>query len=723
MLKNKVKMKNFNIIIILLLFVSIFSCRKEVIDIQTETETENPIEIPGYVEEVNLINGDLFGQIIDSNNNPIENAIITVSNETIATNKYGTFFLENIQMNELGTYVKVAKEGYVLGTRLFYPQEGEESRIKVKLISQITSGIIQSDQGGIVEVEGGAQVNFEPNSFIRTDESEYQGEVHVITKYLDPTLVSTLDEMPGDLVGIRPFENNEEVSLISYGMLLVELESEDGQKLNLAPNTNAELKLPVPQALLSSAPAEIPLWYFNEEIGRWVEEGSANLENDFYIGEVSHFSFWNCDFPTEVINLEIKLNSTDGLPVGRRDLSLQICNEGNQLSGTTNANGMIAGKVPANRCLEIIVRDDCGDVLHQGEIGPFAIDSEIEIALNFNYEVTRISGELKCGTESSSALLVVDVGDGKLFFNVGPTFEIDLRVCPDLIGQVSCDFFDLLEQKESIVYNIDVAQENDLGLVDICAQDLDEYVSINFQGEELVFLGTSMERMDFVDPGVTIITGNLTGKEINIHFHGLTTGDYSGQTTFNNNTFYRNIITLNVNGFRTDGFLESLNITQYDTEGGYIIGNFNGILTQRTGSQSSFPVNGSFKVKVTPTELDGTYTEFISHGYRYVQPYIFGSFYPAWTIFQSRRSEHTNADLVVTTQNGYLAGQFLHTILDLNLVFHFQNTAEINEVTNFGEVGEMVSGFATGVYLEQSREPDIQAEFYFGYNVLRKEDR
>jgi len=734
-------MKNSNIVIILLLFVSIFSCRKEVIDIQTETETENPIEIPGYVEEVNLINGDLFGQVIDSDNNPIENAIISVSNETIATNKYGTFFLENIQMNELGTYVKVAKEGfkvakegYVLGTRLFYPQEGEESRIKVKLISQITSGIVQSDQGGVVEVEGGAQVNFEPSSFIRADGSEYQGEVHVITKYLNPTLASTLDEMPGDLVGIRPFENNEEVSLISYGMLLVELESEDGQKLNLAPNTNAELKLPVPQALLSSAPAEIPLWYFNEDIGRWVEEGSAILENGFYVGEVSHFSFWNCDFPAEVINLKIKLNSSDGLPVGRRVLSLQICNESNQLSGTTNANGVIRGKVPANRCLELIVKDDCGDVIHQGEIGPFDADSEIEIALNFNYEVTRISGELKCGTESSSALLVVDVGDGKLFFNVGPTFEIDLRVCPDLFDQVSCTFFDLADQKESIVYFVDVAEENDLGLVDICVEDLDEYISIKYGNDEVLFPSPILRIFDFVDPGFTEIRGQLGDVEVGLNFHGLTTGEYSGETSIEGEIFHQNTVTLTLPELTVDGLLDNFTVTEYGEVGDFIVGSFEGEMEDRQGDNQgeSITIQGTFKVKVTNQEHDGTFGQFIFDRRRYILSGLTGSI-RSDSDFLFRASGRNsdllkNHDLSMTIKPNDLGvyDKVFTLFLRISSYSFFisipQSFITEQTVTNFGEVGERVTGSAKGYGTNFFRENE-ETDIYISYDIRRQEDQ
>ena len=65
----------------------------------------------------------------------------------------------------------------------------------------------------------------------------------------------------------------------------------------------ADIVMPVPSEILNSAPATIPLWHFDEDLGSWVEEGQATLVNGEYVGQVSHFSFWNYDVPSNFIHL------------------------------------------------------------------------------------------------------------------------------------------------------------------------------------------------------------------------------------------------------------------------------------------------------------------------------------------------------------------------------------------------------------------------------------
>ena len=43
----------------------------------------------------------------------------------------------------------------------------------------------------------------------------------------------------------------------------------------------------------------MPLWYFDEQKGMWVEEGVATKQGNQYVGTVNHFTDWNCDIPSE----------------------------------------------------------------------------------------------------------------------------------------------------------------------------------------------------------------------------------------------------------------------------------------------------------------------------------------------------------------------------------------------------------------------------------------
>jgi hypothetical protein len=71
-------------------------------------------------------------------------------------------------------------------------------------------------------------------------------------------------------------------------------------ELKLRTGKQAAIRYAIPAALQASAPATIPLWYYDSELGKWKEEGSATRNGDYYEGMVSHFSYWNFDHPVTV---------------------------------------------------------------------------------------------------------------------------------------------------------------------------------------------------------------------------------------------------------------------------------------------------------------------------------------------------------------------------------------------------------------------------------------
>jgi hypothetical protein len=72
----------------------------------------------------------------------------------------------------------------------------------------------------------------------------------------------------------------------------------------LQPGKTAKLRFTIPSSLRSTAPATIPLWSVDETTGLWKQEGSATKGTDYYEGDVSHFSFWNCDASSQTFFLK-----------------------------------------------------------------------------------------------------------------------------------------------------------------------------------------------------------------------------------------------------------------------------------------------------------------------------------------------------------------------------------------------------------------------------------
>jgi hypothetical protein len=205
----------------------------------------------------------------------------------------------------------------------------------------------------------------------------YSGEVLVASTYLNPSDPSLMSYMPGSLAAVD--DNGEAVGMITYGMVGVELTAaSNGQKLQLAGGRKATIMLPLPETHIAHAPESIPLWYFDETAGIWQEEGAATRSGNSYVGQVSHFSFWNCDVSINTLTLEgtISLHSED-LPFSDVFVKLTRPNGSFALSGV-NALGYFSGIVPSGEVLELeVVAYDCQDVLYSEQIGPFSDDQDL----------------------------------------------------------------------------------------------------------------------------------------------------------------------------------------------------------------------------------------------------------------------------------------------------------------------------------------------------------
>ncbi|MBI5926802.1 MAG: immunoglobulin domain-containing protein [Aquabacterium sp.] len=122
------------------------------------------------------------------------------------------------------------------------------------------------------------------------------GQVKVAITPIDPA--SQTSAMPGS------YKADNGQSIESFGAIQVHLtDAATGKPLQLGAGKTATIRIPV-KTRSQTIPATIPLYYFKESTGLWVQEGSATLQHDatlgdYYEGSVSHFSTWNADKPIE----------------------------------------------------------------------------------------------------------------------------------------------------------------------------------------------------------------------------------------------------------------------------------------------------------------------------------------------------------------------------------------------------------------------------------------
>lgn len=207
--------------------------------------------------------------------------------------------------------------------------------------------------GGTVSMAGSpAQVTLPAAGLVNAATgAAFSGTVVVEMTPIDPGQ----NTMPGNYRA-----QGEALPIESMGALQVELRDAGGTLLNLAPGKTATIRIPVPSAV-ASPPLTIPLFYFKESTGLWVREGTATLAGNppqqYYEGQVSHFTFWNADQTADTIYINGCVVNGAGQPIDASVTSTGIDYFGSA-SVLTTSGGQF--KVAARRNSQVLVAADSG---------------------------------------------------------------------------------------------------------------------------------------------------------------------------------------------------------------------------------------------------------------------------------------------------------------------------------------------------------------------------
>jgi len=246
-------------------------------------------------EEAPQTSTPISGKICDMDGNVLSGATVLSGNNQATTDSLGYFNIDVDTLIGNRHVLRIQKDGYF--DRIYSKMVSDTMNYPIQLIKKEPSKFVtlkkfNANEGVIIEVNG-ATVTIPESSLAKNDGSDYNGTVDISVVYLSPTESPAMEPlMPGaDLMAIA--NDGDTVPLISYGMVNVEMSDENGNPLQLKDGCEAYLKYPAPKEFTSHD--TIPLWYFNEESGLWVEEGYSTRQGDEYVGSVKHFTWWNCD--------------------------------------------------------------------------------------------------------------------------------------------------------------------------------------------------------------------------------------------------------------------------------------------------------------------------------------------------------------------------------------------------------------------------------------------
>lgn len=312
--------------------------------------------------------GTLQGHVFFDDGTPAAGAEVTVYATTATTDVEGSFELAGLPAGEAPVTIRAEGAAPAFGSVL--AEDGQTTNATFRVLSLRTASLPDAAAGGTVTTDEGLMLQFAPNSLIDTNGVQVSGAVDVHYALFDTVL--SLIAAPGGL--LTTGRDGSLVPLVSNGMASVSL-SQRG--VEVQPVLPVGLSFPT---LGAPAPdcEEFRLYGFDEGSGVWVEEGGGAVVDDRFVGEVDHFSYWNCDAPAAGDGcIDITL-LREGAPVALQRVGVWLSNWTAAMP-TTDVLGSFRIPAPAGSVVSLgIVLDAEGQVsLEEADaiwsIGPITV--------------------------------------------------------------------------------------------------------------------------------------------------------------------------------------------------------------------------------------------------------------------------------------------------------------------------------------------------------------
>lgn len=363
-MRRKIHSLTFVFMALLMMLMTFASCSK-LQDLLNEGDDDDDDD--GGINTPELVEGRmediaLSGIVRDASGTPIEGVSIVSGSSAATTNTDGFFEFDQIQVVSVlndRSVVRFSKAGYFDVVRSMDADDDAADGASWEVVmckkenNDFTSIKTYSSSSDQTLQAGEMKIDMPQDGYkVDGTGAGYTGKVKSEMVYLDPNNERFAEMMPGgDLAAVR--SDNSSAQLVSYGMTDLNMYAENGNKLQLKEGSKAKLTFPIPAGMGENPPASIPLWSFNEKTGLWEEEGSAALQGNVYVGEVTHFSWVNLDYPEEqgTVYGYVKDDTGKVLPGVRLNIGQLLT------STVTQSNGYYSHEVPANTDFSISVKD------------------------------------------------------------------------------------------------------------------------------------------------------------------------------------------------------------------------------------------------------------------------------------------------------------------------------------------------------------------------------
>ena len=325
--------------------------------------------------------GAISGTVVASNTGAaLDGVVVTSAGRSASTAADGSYTLTEVPAGD-GQVVAFVRAGHAKTVLVVPVAAGATAAANARLTPVGATQSFDAAAATTISVPGTpAQVTLPAAGLVNASGTAATGTVTAEITPINPA--TNPANMPGNYMA-QALGNNTPQPIESFGALNVTLKDGAGNALNLAAGQTATIRIPL-ATRSPSVPATIPLFYFNETTGLWVEEGTAALAgtapNQYYEGTVSHFTYWNADQVTDTIRVIGCVQDSNGVSVAGAEVSSYGSNYSGSNSVFSNAKCDFAVAIRKGGVANIVARVG-NRSSSPARVGPSQVDIVLPSAL------------------------------------------------------------------------------------------------------------------------------------------------------------------------------------------------------------------------------------------------------------------------------------------------------------------------------------------------------
>ncbi|HJR08102.1 MAG TPA: family 16 glycosylhydrolase [Pyrinomonadaceae bacterium] len=249
----------------------------------------------------------LKGRVVDPRNKPVSGVQVRVPKRAVMlTDGKGEFDIRGLPATER-LAVGFSAPGFMDTTRIYNTGRLSTGTTVVVIWPRTAPALLDAERGGKLSFPDGT-VNFPPRALVDERGQAVRGKVKVSLSALDISDRRQLGSAPGDFTA--RMRDNTVRQLETFGVFEVFAETADRRRANLARGRSVTVELSIPEARRRTAPETVGLFSFDQNSGRWVEEGRLRRARDsasFITSLNTVYPVWNADQVLDTTCLRVQV--------------------------------------------------------------------------------------------------------------------------------------------------------------------------------------------------------------------------------------------------------------------------------------------------------------------------------------------------------------------------------------------------------------------------------